>query len=348
MQRKTGPSAFRKPARASFCARESIRRKGDGSPAGSFVGLGHRSDALRCTCKAGAFLPREPAMARPDLFGHRKFLRLASLLRSRPLAVGILELLWHCAYSSGDARLGEPSVVEFAVSWDGEPGKLAAWLVECGFLDEVSEGMLSVHDLEDHAPAYVKRRIDAEERRRSTGETLRDARRRAARTRWEKVRQAKANAESASPGMHTESTCMHKDATPSPSPSPSPSSPHTPLRGERAADPRFDAFYEAFPNHVKRKDAAKAWAALREQDREAAAAAVGDYAEVWRKAPPDRLAFAGHPGTWLRGERWKESREVWERAAAPRNGSNRAGQFIEPAFASEGPGFDEVPVEVLS
>lgn len=124
--------------------------------------------------------------------------------------------------------------------------------------------------------------------------------------------------------------------------------PHTPLRGARGADPRFDAFFEAFPNRVKRKDAAKAWAALGEDDREAAGAAVGIYAEVWRKAPPDRLAFAGHPATWLRGERWKESRDVWERAAAPRSGGHRAGQFVEPAFVSEGPGFDEVPVEVLS
>ncbi|MHB8796993.1 MAG: hypothetical protein ACYDBY_00890 [Thermoanaerobaculia bacterium] len=287
-------------------------------------------------------------MARPDLFGHRKFLRLASLLRSRPLAVGVLELLWHGAYSSGDARLGEASVVEFTVSWDGEPGKLAAWLVECGFLDEDAGGILLVHDLEDHAPAYVKKRLAAEERRRNSGETLRDARRRAALTRWEKARQTKVMSEGVSAGLHPDSTCMHKDATPSPSPSPSPSPPHTPLRGARGADPRFDAFFEAFPNRVKRKDAAKAWAALGEDDREAAGAAVGIYAEVWRKAPPDRLAFAGHPATWLRGERWKESRDVWERAAAPRSGGHRAGRFVEPAFVSEGPGFDEVPVEVLS
>lgn len=287
-------------------------------------------------------------MARPDLFAHRKFLRLASLLRSRPLAVGILELLWHGAYSSGDARLGEPAVVEFAVSWDGEPGKLAAWLVECGFLDESADGTLLVHDLEDHAPAYVKRRLDAEEKRRSTGETLREARARAARTRWERARQRMDSNVGASAGMHPESTCMQEGATPSPSPSPSPCSPPAPRQRARATDPRFDSFYEAFPNRVKRKDAAKAWAAIAEAEREAALAAVAVYADVWRKAPADRLAFAGHPATWLRGERWKENREVWERAAAPRNGTSRAGRFVEPSFQSEGPGFDEVPVEVLS
>ena len=88
--------------------------------------------------------------------------------------------------------------------------------------------------------------------------------------------------------------------------------------------------------------------ALSDSDRDAALAGVTVYADVWRTAPADRLAFAGHPATWLRGERWKESREVWERAAAPRNGSSRGGRFVEPSFASEGPGFEDVPVEVLS
>ena len=104
--------------------------------------------------------------------------------------------------------------------------------------------------------------------------------------------------------------------------------PPAPRRGARAADPRFDAFYERFPNRVKRKEAARAWEALSEGDREAALAGIAVYAEVWRTAPADRLAFAGHPATWLRGERWKETRDVWERAAAPRSGGARSGVAV--------------------
>ncbi len=124
--------------------------------------------------------------------------------------------------------------------------------------------------------------------------------------------------------------------------------PPTPRRGTRAEDPRFEEFYGAFPVQAKRQDAAKVWGSLAEAERGAALEAVLVYADVWRRAPGDRLAFAGYAATWLRGKRWGESRETWERAAAPRSTGSRNGRFVEPGFASEGPGFDEIPVEVLS
>lgn len=74
-------------------------------------------------------------MARPGLFRHRKFIRLARELGSEALAIGHLELIWHAAYESGEANIGKAADVEFLARWTGEPGRLARLLVECGFLE---------------------------------------------------------------------------------------------------------------------------------------------------------------------------------------------------------------------
>ncbi len=90
-------------------------------------------------------------MGRPGLTRHRKFARLARLLDSEALARGHLELLWDVAYENGDDLLGDAGDVEYAARWKGEPGKLAAALVEAGFLDLDGE-RYRVHDLWHHAP----------------------------------------------------------------------------------------------------------------------------------------------------------------------------------------------------
>ena len=104
-------------------------------------------------------------MARPSLFTHRKFTRLARLLGKRYRAVGVLEMVWAHAYQDGDDRLGTVEDLEFMVDWDGEPGECASALVESGFLDLV-DGELFVHDLFDHAPDYVMKRSHKETERR--------------------------------------------------------------------------------------------------------------------------------------------------------------------------------------
>ncbi len=110
-------------------------------------------------------------MARPGLTRHRKFVTLALEIGSRPAALGHLELLWQVAYESGDDLIGSAAVVESLVDWSGEPGKLAAAFVSCGFLDESTEG-LRVHDLWDHAPDYVRKRRDRERERKHKGKRL--------------------------------------------------------------------------------------------------------------------------------------------------------------------------------
>lgn len=106
-------------------------------------------------------------MARPGLTKHRKFLRLARLLQSQIMAMGALELMWQRAYEHGP-DLGDPLDVEFGVGWTGEPGRLAAALVDAGFLDAAEDGTLRVHDLDDHAPAYYRKRKAREASRRVT------------------------------------------------------------------------------------------------------------------------------------------------------------------------------------
>lgn len=108
-------------------------------------------------------------MARPGLWTHRKFRRLARLLGATYKAVGVLETLWAGAYADGDPRVGSAEDVEFAVGWDGEEGACAAALLEAGFLDQDEDGELVIHDLFDHAPDYVRKRLSREEQRRGKG-----------------------------------------------------------------------------------------------------------------------------------------------------------------------------------
>lgn len=136
-------------------------------------------------------------MARPGLLQHRKFARLARLLGSDALALGHLEILWLVAYEAGDALLGDGGDVEHLARWRGEPGVLAAALLESGFLDQVEDG-LAVHDLWDHAPDYVRARARREAERRDRGQTLSQVRaeagKRGADARWRKASDGKTTA----------------------------------------------------------------------------------------------------------------------------------------------------------
>ena len=119
-------------------------------------------------------------MARPSLTRHRKFLRLARTLGSAPLALGCLELLWEKSYENGDPYLGDALDVEVAAQWKGESGVLCNALLSAGgdgnqgFIEEVDgrPGHFQVHDLFQHAPRYVGKRLERELRRKANGLTL--------------------------------------------------------------------------------------------------------------------------------------------------------------------------------
>ena len=111
-------------------------------------------------------------MARPGLTKHRKFARLTRLLGSVAVARGSLELLWDVAYENGDELLGTAEDLEFQAGWTGEKGQLAAALVGAEFIDKDGD-LYRVHDLWDHAPDYVRRRLNRERQRRETGAKFR-------------------------------------------------------------------------------------------------------------------------------------------------------------------------------
>jgi len=110
-------------------------------------------------------------MGRPGLTDHRKFKRLTRAVGSATQARGGLEFMWDAANQNGDEYLGDALDVEAACHWDGEPG----------FIEEVPEqpGHYRVHDLFDHAPEYVQKRMVRELARKQRGVTISDLRREA-------------------------------------------------------------------------------------------------------------------------------------------------------------------------
>jgi hypothetical protein len=147
---------------------------------------------------------------------HRKFARLARLIGSKAVARGALEMLWDVAYENGDDLMGDAKDVEFLAEWEGESGLLASALVEAGFLD-LADGQYRVHDLYDHAPEYVRKRLDRELARRDAGKTLRDVRAEAARSRWQD--------KSEQPSCKRQplaSVCNANGTPPAPAPAPAP------------------------------------------------------------------------------------------------------------------------------
>jgi hypothetical protein len=107
-------------------------------------------------------------MARTELRNNPKFKRLVRAL-GLPIAhtVGLLELMWHSCYESGNEVIGDADDVELAAEWTGEPGKLFKSLLDpgagrgAGFIEAVPNTPLyRVHDLRDHAPNYVQKKLD--------------------------------------------------------------------------------------------------------------------------------------------------------------------------------------------
>jgi hypothetical protein len=179
-------------------------------------------------------------MARPGLRQHPKFRRLVhNLGEPEPHALGYLECMWSVGYECGDSLLGDETDVELAALYPGPKGKLCAALLECRLIDKV-DGKFHIHDLYDHAPGYVQRRMRLELQRRQNGQSISDLRRAAALKRWRKRDQepdANSVQEDAN-GTHLHPLVsdadargckrMQQDATPAPAPAPSPSSPLTP------------------------------------------------------------------------------------------------------------------------
>ena len=99
-------------------------------------------------------------MAKAELIYHRKFTRLLRLLgEPRPPVIGYLELLWLRGYQTGNPVVGDALDVEAAAEFGGEPGTFARAAEDAGFIDRNADGTFSIHDLYEHAPDYVKKRM---------------------------------------------------------------------------------------------------------------------------------------------------------------------------------------------
>lgn len=103
---------------------------------------------------------------------HPKTLALMdSLACPKPMAVGILELLWHftARYApQGDIGRWSDANIAAGVCWAGDPSALVRALLSSGWLDEHAKHRLVVHDWHDHADDATKKHIQRNELRFAT------------------------------------------------------------------------------------------------------------------------------------------------------------------------------------
>lgn len=242
-------------------------------------------------------------MARVGLKSHPKFKRLLAMLHiPEAHAYGHLQMLWDVAYELGE-DIGDAFDVEINAGWTGESGVLCDALARCagegreGFIEPNPDrpGHWRVHDLYDHAPKYVQKRMEREAARLARGVTISEIRRSAAKE------------------MHNRKICMQTDAnenhlhpfasknganglqaganglTPSPAPSPSPC---TSLR---------DACAEASPAPAEKPSAPVVIELPAVGSGAKAVSVTEDQVSGWREAFPgvDVLAELRKAKAWL-------------------------------------------------
>lgn len=163
-------------------------------------------------------------------------------------------------------------------------------LVVAGLWDEV-EGGYCIHDYHEYNPS----KSQVIKRKEAAAKRLAD---------WRK-RKGYAHGNADETPLHDGFESVGNSCpVPVPVPVPVPQEPKTRTRGADA--PGFDAFWSAYPRKDARKDALKAWNALRPDDalqcRMVAAIRTQSSSEQWRKGK----TFIPLPASWLRGERWND------------------------------------------
>jgi hypothetical protein len=271
-------------------------------------------------------------MARPGLRQHPKFRRLVHVLGEPvPHVLGYLECMWSVGYECGDSLLGDETDVELAAEYPGLRGKLCAALLDCRLIDQV-DGKYHIHDLHDHAPKYVQRRMKLELQRRQNGQTISDMRRAAAMKRWVKTAEAPDEVNGmqtdasghpiASGSMQTDASgCNSRTRTQAPNrgmnPHVTPSCPAVAgresagkkkKRCEQSMPPGFEEFWAAWPKKVDKQEAIKEWVKL---SPGAELQAVILTALQQHKCREDWLKEGGkyilYPARWLKRRRWEDN-----------------------------------------
>jgi hypothetical protein len=94
---------------------------------------------------------------------HPKTLALMQALSiPRPMAVGLLELLWHFTsrYApQGDIGRWTDDNIAQGLSWDGNSSELLAGFVKSGWIDTHEKHRLVIHDWHDHADEATKKSL---------------------------------------------------------------------------------------------------------------------------------------------------------------------------------------------
>ena len=83
-------------------------------------------------------------------------------IKSRPLAVGYLEMLWHFTAEfapQGDIGRYSDDRIEGALDWSGTRGRLVKALTTSGWVDFDLSTRLLVHDWEDHCDEAVRKKL---------------------------------------------------------------------------------------------------------------------------------------------------------------------------------------------
>lgn len=98
-----------------------------------------------------------------EAYNHPKMLDLASRLGvSRTHACGIIDNLWNWAAdfaTLGDVGKWNNGVISKAVDWNGDPDHLVESITLAGWLDPCVVNRLVIHDLEEHAPEWLKTKV---------------------------------------------------------------------------------------------------------------------------------------------------------------------------------------------
>jgi hypothetical protein len=105
---------------------------------------------------------------------HPKVLRFQQTLGiNRPMAVGLLELLWQYTAKfapQGDVGRWNDETIAQGVYWDGDPGQLIAALESSGLIDAHKRHRYVVHDWFEHAEDSIHLALARQGKRFASGE----------------------------------------------------------------------------------------------------------------------------------------------------------------------------------
>jgi len=200
-------------------------------------------------------------------------------------------------------RLGDitPAEVERAARWDGETGAFFAVLLDLRWLDRRDDG-LKVHGWTEHngwASGAAKRSRNAQI---AAIAKHKKAQRLAA------VACAPALPSSISISSSISESITKSETTLSDT-APSARSDGSVRRVKRNRNgqepPDFPAFYLAYPRHIGRSAAVKAWSRLTPDERGLAAGRLPLHVGAWNREGRE-LRVIPHPATWINGRRWED------------------------------------------